>query len=164
MTELYLIRHGLAVERGREVRDQDRPLTEEGRYKTAQIAKRLRQLDLEFELIGSSPLVRAAQTAEILLQEGVGKRLDLCEHLAPGGRLEDGLAWLNRSRLPKAARVALVGHEPDLSAWAERLIWGEVRSVLRLKKAGMIGLMLPDQGSEIGQTVLFWLTPPKFLL
>ncbi|MER3478596.1 MAG: phosphohistidine phosphatase SixA, partial [Leptolyngbya sp. ERB_1_2] len=60
--------------------------------------------------------------------------------------------------------LALVGHEPDLSGWAELLVWGEVRDRILLKKAGMIGLDLPDSGSAISNSQLFWLTPPKFLL
>ena len=60
--------------------------------------------------------------------------------------------------------LALVGHEPDLSQWAELLIWGEAKGVLQLKKAGIIGIEIPDHIDPIGNSILFWLTPPRLLL
>jgi phosphohistidine phosphatase len=56
-----------------------------------------------------------------------------------------------------------VGHEPNLSLWAETLLWGKTNGVLTLKKAGVLGLTLPEQ-TPIGNSTLFWLTPPRFLL
>lgn len=64
--ELYLIRHGIAAERGTYPKDEERPLTEKGRAKTQKVAQRLYALGLRFDFILTSPLVRARQTAEIL--------------------------------------------------------------------------------------------------
>lgn len=162
--ELYIIRHGLAGEHGSYADDTQRPLTEEGHRKTKQIAKRLDALDLRFELILTSPLVRAKQTAEILQSVGLGKQLQESPDLAPGGDIQHWLAWLAQWRGEEHRSLAIVGHEPDLSQWAETLVWGEARQKLRLKKAGTIGLLLPAEGSPVGQSQLFWLTPPRFLL
>jgi phosphohistidine phosphatase len=63
--KLYFVRHGLAGQSGDYLNDGERPLTEEGRAKTAKIAQRLGQLGVKFDLILTSPLVRAVQTAEI---------------------------------------------------------------------------------------------------
>ncbi|MGA7932572.1 MAG: phosphohistidine phosphatase SixA [Kovacikia sp.] len=162
--ELFLIRHGLAGEHGSYANDHERPLTEEGKKKTRQVAKRLLDLDLEFELILTSPLVRAQQTAEILLKVGLGQKLEESSHLAPGGRIDAWVDWLRSQHYPENVRLALVGHEPGLSEWAETFLWGKSSGTLRLKKAGVIGLSLPESGSPIGACSLFWLTSPRFLL
>lgn len=161
--DLYLIRHGLAGEHGSYANDDDRPLTDEGLHKTRQIAKRLYALELRFDVILTSPLVRARQTADILLEAKLSKEVQQSPYLAPGGSLPEWLEWLQDWRSPNTNALAIVGHEPNLSAWAETLIWGETKGRLTLKKAGMIGLTLPKQ-QPIGNSTLFWLTPPRFLL
>ncbi|MBD1862498.1 MULTISPECIES: phosphohistidine phosphatase SixA [Trichocoleus] len=165
MSDLYIIRHGIAAERGTYTRDGERPLTEEGRRKTRQVAKRLVELKLQFDLILTSPLVRAQQTAEILQAEGLSARLEVSDYLAPDGSLEAWLAWFNKwQRSHPDAPLAIVGHQPDLGNWAETLVWGQARDGLVLKKAGVIGLTIPGLGQAIANSSLFWLSPPKFLL
>jgi phosphohistidine phosphatase len=162
---LYFIRHGIAVDRAEGINDSDRPLTPKGREKTKAVAQQLKILGLEFSEIWTSPLTRARQTAEILRQEGLSHQVSVTETLAPMGSFADWLNWLkDRDHSEKETAIALVGHEPDLSQWAELLLWGEVRGVLLLKKAGIIGLTLPDEIDPVGNTILFWLTPPKFLI
>lgn len=160
--ELYIVRHGLAGEHGSYANDEERPLTEEGIRKTKRVAKRLGQLGLRFDLILTSPLVRAQQTAEILQQADLGKRLEESAYLKPKGDFNGWLDWLQQWR-SRGDCLAIVGHEPDLSEWAQRLVWGQPRQQIVLKKAGVIGLTLPE-GSPIGRSELFWLSPPRFLL
>jgi len=167
MVELYLIRHGIAAERGIYANDNDRPLTSAGIQKTQQVARRLADLSLHFDHLLTSPLVRARQTANILHQQGLCSRLDQVDCLAPDGSLEVWLDWLAQQNTPD--RIALVGHQPDLGWWAERLIWGQDRDALVLKKAGIIGVMLPDvtlpsMNGILGTGQLFWLTAPKLFL
>jgi phosphohistidine phosphatase len=161
--DLYLIRHGLAGQHGDYANDDERPLTDEGKQKTRQVAKRLHELGLRFDLILTSPLVRATQTAEILQSSKLSKKLEITDFLAPGGNIQDWLSWLETWKAPDKT-LCLVGHEPDLSAWAEQLIWGDVRGKLILKKAGAIGLLLPSTDKPISNSQLFWLSPPRFLL
>ncbi len=161
---LYIIRHGLAGDSGTYANDDERPLTEEGRQKTRQVAKRLVTLGLQFDLILSSPLIRARQTAEILLDEGLGQELQEVAYLSPDGDIANWLNWFQSWNPGKNSSFALVGHEPNLSAWAELLAWGEAKGAIELKKAGVIGLSLPTNGSPIGRSTLFWVTPPRFLL
>ena len=167
--ELYIIRHGLAGEHGTYANDHDRPLTTEGQTKTKAVAKRLHELGIWFDRMQTSPLVRAQQTAEILQSAGLGKDLEICADLAPGGSFDtwvDELEQWKQAHKPgkNGMQLAIVGHEPGLSEWAERLLWGSVRHQLILKKAGVIGLLLPEADSPVGRSQLFWFTPPKYLL
>lgn len=161
--ELYIIRHGLAGEHGTYANDEERPLTEEGQRRTKQVARRLYELGVRFDLIQTSPLVRARQTAEILQSVRLGKHLEESVDLKPGGDLDRWLKW-QQSWRQQGRSLAIVGHEPNLGIWAEQLLWGEARHRLVVKKAGVIGLSLPDDGSPIGRSQLFWLTPPRLLL
>ncbi|MBE9076710.1 phosphohistidine phosphatase SixA [Romeria aff. gracilis LEGE 07310] len=162
-TEVYLIRHGIAAERGTYADDTQRPLTQRGRVKTVAIAQRLKQWGLRFDRMLTSPLVRARQTAEILQAAGLANRAERFEPLVPGGQLQTWLDWL--AVQPDDLRsLALVGHEPDLSSWGERLVNGETNERWVLKKAGIIGLQLPVGESAIANSQLFWLAPPRFVL
>ena len=142
-------------------------LTDEGRKKTRQVAKRLYDLGLRFDLLQTSPLVRAQQTADIfteLFATPVQQSLEL----APEGNFETWLSWvaewLSQHPQPAKASLGIIGHEPDLTSWAEMLIWGEVKGGLVLKKAGLIGLSLPETQPWINNGVLFLLIPPKLLI
>lgn len=162
--ELYLIRHGIAGERGTYANDDERPLTDEGRSKTKRVAKQLYELGIRFDLLQTSPLVRARQTAEILQAVGLSNSLEESGYLAPGGDLSSWARGLPQWQGKGIEKLAIVGHEPDLGEWAEQLIWGEVQHRLIVKKAGIIGVLLPESGAVIGNSQLFWFTPPKFLV
>lgn len=169
--KLYLIRHGIAADRGNYPQDEERPLTDKGEKKTRQVAQRLREIHLTFDLILTSPLLRAHQTAVILQEIGLTREVKISTSLAPGGDINNWLSWLSQWRgeggTPSrdgGGYLGLVGHEPDLGHWAEILIWGEVRERLVLKKAGILGLHLPHSGDPVGNSDLFWLTSPKLLL
>ena len=179
MLELYLIRHGIAGDAESYETDAERSLTNEGKQKTKKVAKRLFDLKLHFDLILTSPLVRARQTAAILQAVGLSSQLEESDHLATDGDIHNWLVWLEtwrrdsasamlsdmpRARLRSRPRLALVGHEPNLASWAETLVWGSARGGLILKKAGVIGLQLPETGSPVGNSYLFWLVSPKLLL
>ena len=164
MTDLYLIRHGIAADRELYDIDEERPLTKEGDRKTRKVAKKLIELKLKFDLVLSSPLVRARQTADILHGEGLSDRVEEFPPLAPEGEINFWLDWYKNWSQTGGESLALVGHEPDLGNWAEILLWGNVRGALVVKKAGVIGITLPESGSPVGNSQLFWLTPPKFLL
>lgn len=162
--EVYLIRHGIAAEPTEYSNDSDRPLTKEGSQKTAKVAKKFYKLGLRFELILTSPLLRARQTAEILLNAGLSDRAEEFAALAPGGNIQDWVNWWLKKRYnSNKYSLALVGHQPDLGNWAEMLVWGNSKSKLEVKKAGAIGVRLP-QDNPIGNSELFLLTAPKWSL
>jgi phosphohistidine phosphatase len=163
-TQVYLIRHGIAADPDAYERDGDRPLTAKGRAKTKAVARQLKALNLTFDEILTSPLVRARQTAEILLKANLSTHLTVVDTLAPMGSFAKWLEWLKISQKERSGSLALVGHEPDLSQWAELLILGNVQSAMQLKKAGIIGIEIPDRIDPIGNSILFWLTPPRLLV
>lgn len=163
--ELYLIRHGIAAEPENYANDWERPLTEEGIRKTKKVAQHLSKLSLNFDLILSSPLIRAQQTAAILKQQGLSEHIQESAELAPDGDINTWLSWLNEWRSHKINKsLAIVGHQPDLTNWAEILVWGETNQKLILKKAGVIGLELPTSNLIVGNCQMFLLTPPKWLI
>ncbi len=164
-TELVCIRHGIAAERGTYDNDDDRPLTEKGRSRTRAVAERLLALDCVADILLTSPLVRAQQTAELLLEAGFAPTLETAPELAPDGLLTEWLPWLGQWQAAHPiSRVAIVGHEPDLSDWAQLLVHGQISDRWVLKKAGIIGLQVPEAKTAIGNSTLFWLTPPRLLL
>jgi len=168
MPSLYLIRHGIAEERGNYEDDTQRPLTDEGRKKTKQVAKRLYDLGLRFDLLQTSPLVRAQQTSDIFANVFSDCPVQQSSALAPEGSFDDWLTWASEwiAQHPQPARASLgiIGHEPDLSTWAEMLIWGESKGVFVLKKAGIIGLALPETQPWTSNGILFLSIPPKLLI
>ena len=162
--ELYLIRHGIAQERDFAIKDNDRTLTKVGQDKTKEVAKRLYNFGLRFDLILTSPLARSLQTAEIFTQMQLSSQLQVSPDLSPNGNIHSWLNSLQQQNYPSTSKLALIGHQPDLGAWASMLVWGEAKEALILKKAGIIGLNLPTMRSPIGQSQMFLLTPPKFLI
>src|SRR5947209_8362458 len=130
--EIYILRHGIAVERGTPgyKRDGDRPLTEEGVEKMRQIAKAMREMDLQFDVIFSSPYVRAKATADIVA-ETLGENVTLTDSLLPEAVPAELIDEINDE---KPQRVLLVGHEPDLSALISTLICGNRNADIELKK------------------------------
>ncbi len=160
---VYLIRHGIAVDRSPSQPDETRPLTEEGKKKTKKVAQEIQKVGVTFDVILASPLVRAQQTAAILQTVGLTETLETFSPLAPGGDLQGWIQWWQEHSKATAA-IALVGHQPNLGNWAELLVWGQAQEKFVVKKAGVIGLNCPDQASPLGQSELFLLTPPKWLI
>jgi phosphohistidine phosphatase len=168
---LYLIRHGIAVDLDAiapdsPLTDDLRPLTKEGRNKLKQVAERLQISGLKLDLIITSPLIRAKQTTDLLIDRQLGSQVEVSPHLAPTGNLPGWLTeWNRRSRENlDISKLALVGHEPNLSHWAELLVFGRIYNQLVLKKGGIIGLKFPNGKIEIGTAQLHCLIPPKYLV
>ena len=158
--ELYLIRHGIAEERGPEYPDDSkRPLTSKGVAALRREAKALNRLDITFDLIISSPLTRTRQTADTLAGLLHGKpTVVLSDALAPAGTPAAVIQEINQH--PRKTRLALVGHEPNIGELAARLIGA--RSPIKFKKGAICRLdfdVLPPKA--LGQ--LIWFMPPRVL-
>ncbi|AFZ37742.1 phosphohistidine phosphatase, SixA [Stanieria cyanosphaera PCC 7437] len=163
--EVYLIRHGIAAERGTYTNDDERPLIEKGRIKTKQVAEKLRAINLKFDLILTSPLIRAHQTAEIFQKVGLTNQIEIFESLAPDSDINKWLEWYSQFSEPNSnCKLALVGHQPDLGNWTEMLVWGTVKEQIVVKKAGIVGLNVPKIENPLGKSELFLLTSPKWLI
>lgn len=119
--ELYLIRHGAAEERGDAWPDDTkRPLTERGITRLRQSVRGIIQLGVSLDVILTSPLVRARQTADVVAGEfDVRPPVVQTDSLAPGGGYQAVLSDL--AKQSRRRRIALVGHEPGLGALAGRL-------------------------------------------
>jgi phosphohistidine phosphatase len=159
--ELYLIRHGIAEERGEAWPDDEkRPLTDEGTEKLRKAMRGLARLGVVFDVVLSSPLVRARQTAEIVAG-GVAPRPSLAnvESLAPGGSFAALVADLEK--YAKKTRIALVGHEPDIGELAARLIGS--RRAVEFKKGAFCRIDV-EEIPPSGPGALRWFLPPKVLV
>jgi|SRR5215471_9137906 len=158
---LYILRHGIAADAGYD-RDADRPLTSKGQRKLWRITEAMAALELSFDLILSSPYLRARQTAEIVAEAfGAEKRLELCGALAPDGAVKELVNWINEHK-PAPENVLLVGHEPYLSELVSVLISGASGSAVVLKKGGLCKLAVASL--KAGRCAeLEWLLAPKLM-
>jgi len=159
---LYILRHGIAAERGTRgfKTDADRPLTPKGKRQLRQIATAMKNLDLRFNLILSSPFLRARQTAEIVAESLKLKRgLAFSDELTPNGDPKALIRQLNE--LETAPENALlVGHEPYLSRLVALLISGKTAVTIDLKKGGLC--RLEANSLHFGRcATLVWLLTPK---
>jgi phosphohistidine phosphatase len=158
--ELYIMRHGIAVERGSAgyADDSKRPLTPDGRKKMEEITRGLMRLGFDVDWIVTSPLLRALETARIVAAElGEHHPLDVCDDLRPGGSAESLIAFLAKHADRK--RVLVVGHEPDFSEMAGRLIGAGRRAHLALKKGGCCLITFDDFPPKSPGKLVWWLTP-----
>jgi phosphohistidine phosphatase len=158
--ELYLVRHGIAAERGPEYPDDSkRPLTGKGMAALKQAAKALNVLDVSFDVIIASPLTRTRQTAEILAQHLAKKpTVVFSDALAPEGTPAAVIQEIGNH--PRKARIALVGHEPNIGELTARLIGA--RSPVEFKKGAICRIdfdALPPE--SLGQ--LRWFVTPRLL-
>jgi phosphohistidine phosphatase len=113
--QLYVVEHGIAVEGGEGIPDEWRPLTDKGRRRFQKTARAFGKLGRRLDLILTSPLVRAVQTAEILAGESEPAEVAVLEELDPKFDVE-AVRNAIASRAGKAEAVAIVGHEPQLSS------------------------------------------------
>ncbi len=159
-TELYIVRHAIAADRGSEWPDDaKRPLTERGISRFKEAVKGLRRLDVTLDEIFTSPLVRAKQTAQILADGLEGKPpIKVLDALGPGHTPASVMTQL--ARVAKRRRIALVGHEPDLGELAAHLI-GAGRA-LAFKKGGVCRIDLGSLTSTRAAS-LAWFLPPSVL-
>jgi len=164
---LFILRHGIAVALGepgipKDLSDADRPLTAEGRKKLVRSTKAMTAMGLRFDVVFSSPLVRALQTAEVVIKEVAPKRnVVVTANLSPGASKRDLIRELN-GFAPRATDILLVGHEPDLSELIGLLCTGDVAASIELKKGGLA--KLESAKLRHGRcATLAWLLTPKQL-
>ena len=158
--ELYFIRHGLAEDRGDAWPDDTkRPLSDEGMSRMRKAARGLARLGVSPEVVLTSPLLRARQTAEIVAT-GLGPRPSLVnvDSLAPDGTYAAVMADLEKQS--RKSRIALVGHEPMMGELAARLIGS--RHPIEFKKGGVCRIDLGDL-PPTGPGDLRWMVTPKML-
>jgi phosphohistidine phosphatase len=161
---LYLLRHAIAVERGTPgMDDSQRELTAEGAAKMTRIARGMLALDLEFDLILSSPYIRARQTADIVAEVfNARDRLRFTDNLVPMADGEQAVLEINK-RYRKNENILIVGHEPMLSSLIAVLISGDPSLSIVMKKGGLC--RLTAQALIYGRcATLEWLLFPSQLV
>ena len=157
--QLIVIRHAIAVPRGTPgMPDEDRPLTPEGEEKFRGAAKGLAALVERPDALLTSPWLRAKQTAAIAAAAWGKIEPEETPALASGSFDEQAEAL---DRYPRAATVAIVGHEPWVSELLARLIGTRHDERLEFKKGGAALVEVP--GRLAGGGRLVWYLPPKVL-
>lgn len=158
--ELCIMRHGAAFEPGSPgyPDDSKRPLTPTGKKKMQEIARGLGRLGFEPGWVVSSPLVRAVETAEIIAESFAAKvPLEFSDALCPGGSAEALISFL--ARHAGRRRVLVVGHEPDLSELAARLMGANRHANLAFKKGGCCLITFNEFPPKSPGQLVWWLTP-----
>jgi phosphohistidine phosphatase len=152
---LYFLRHGEAGHQSGAADDDERQLTDAGATELKAAGPLWRRLNLRPDVVLSSPLPRAVQTAQLLM-EGLG----LSGAPVVDDRLRPGAGWSELAQAmaahPDARRVMFVGHEPDLSS-AMSLLTGAAS--VRMRKGGIGCVEFPGV-PEPGGGELAWLIDP----
>jgi phosphohistidine phosphatase len=166
--DLYLLRHGdagkgMAVAAGGN--SGDVPLTIVGREEIAIIARSVKDLNLKFSAIVTSPLKRAVQTAKIIAKVlAMEKRISIWNELVPEGNRSKLYNILNQYTTESS--VLMIGHEPYLSDMMYDMIFQKNRvnqlGRINLKKAGLAKIRIISLTPNISGE-LRWLLTPRIL-
>jgi phosphohistidine phosphatase len=159
--KLLVVRHGAAMDKEEfaETGDSDdlRPLTEEGRAEIKSVAKGLEAEVDTPDVLATSPLVRARQTAEIIADAyGLGTP-EVTRSILPDAPFEEFEKWC--SDLGEKKVIAIVGHAPHLSTLVTWLLTGRTESRIRLKKGGACLLEFEAEVRKEAGTLNWLLTP-----
>jgi len=163
--KLLVVRHAVAMDQEEFARtgqsDDLRPLTTEGIKEMEQVAAGLRTEVKTLDLLATSPLVRARQTAVIVATAYAIGPTEVTESLVPGASLESFEEWCASFADKKV--IGVVGHEPHLSRLVTWLMTGKGESRIRLRKAGAC-LLEFDSGVKRDGGTLSWLLAPRQLV
>ena len=159
--QLLIIRHAIAedkVEFARTGRDDtERPLTREGKRQMRHVVKGMRRVVRSLDVLASSPLVRAEQTAAIVAEEYDEISIDTVPELSPESDPAAFARWLRTQSEAKV--VAVVGHEPHLGMLTTWLMTGSRESHVTLEKGGACMLEIDEQPGTRSATLQWSLTP-----
>jgi phosphohistidine phosphatase len=156
---VYLCRHGEAVDGTQLLNDESRYLTANGRREALAVGAVLREHGDAPELILTSPLVRAVQTADQLAQAvGYKGAIEVFGALEPGGHFDDVLDEL--MTFAPSTRVYLVGHEPQMSSWAAQFL-GRPMAGRAFHRGGVARLEWPSTPTAGTATPGFYLSPSQ---
>jgi phosphohistidine phosphatase len=162
---LYLMRHGIALPQDDPsvAHDAERPLTGKGVKRMRKAAKGVCRLNITFDSVLTSPLLRARQTAEIVAGAlNTETRLEEISGLAPESTVEH--LMLGLARYQDRQHLLLVGHEPLLSNTAAYLLGGRKPANVTIDfKKGSLCCIEVETLSGTNPGKLHWLLTPKQL-
>jgi phosphohistidine phosphatase len=155
---LYVLRHASAgTNRENPLLDVKRPLDKEGKQQCILIGSYLNALRVQFDLIASSPLKRALQTASLVGTEvGYDAKIQVTDALAPGATVVAFQEYI--ASLGRIENVLIVGHNPSLSQFLGSLIVSPGRANIRMRKGAIARV---DYTRRPG--LLHWLVDPRIL-
>ena len=160
--ELYIVRHGIAVDREdpKCPADPDRFLTDEGKEKTREVARGVAKISSAPDLILSSPYLRAYQTAELFAEalDYPKEKIRKSDLLLPGAEPLHLFRELAKDK--ELSAVFVFGHAPHLDDLLATTV-GAKEPVSSLKKAGVALVELRRLVPPSGEIV--WLATPKLL-
>jgi phosphohistidine phosphatase len=137
--------------------DELRPLTRDGKREMKKIAKGIRKIVKKIDILATSPLVRARQTAGIVADEMEMDEAEVTDTLKPESALEDFEKWAGL--YAHQDLLAIVGHEPHLSSLVTWLISGKRESRIELKKGGACLIEFEAEAKHDAGTLSWLLTP-----
>jgi phosphohistidine phosphatase len=160
--DLLIVRHAIAFERDhhRWRDDAARPLSPTGVKRARNAAAGLKVFCEAPDRLVTSPLLRAIQTAQILTKDAGWPRAEEAPELSPGEPAVDVLRLLSKDRVK---RVAIVGHQPDLSALLGLCLIGEGRPVAIDIKKSAVACVSFGGSPRAGRATLQWLATPRML-
>ncbi|MFZ0517121.1 MAG: phosphohistidine phosphatase SixA [Acidobacteriaceae bacterium] len=156
---LYLLRHGSAGQRKLDpLVDHKRPLDKEGKQQCILLGRALNAMKIQFDSVISSPLKRALQTATLVGTEtGYEKKIQLSQAMTPEGTWSDFQGLLDS--VMDQEEVLLVGHNPNLPIYLNRLLSPSATSPIARVRKGAIAALTVQRGS----VRLQWLLDPRLL-
>lgn len=160
--DLFVLRHGKAGQASPDTDDIMRALTSPGRREIRIIARWMRREGIEFDVIASSPLIRASETAGIVARMLDQKdKLVMWDDLAPGGDF-DSICY-HAAQEKNNAAVLIVGHEPDLSILIGKIISGVGPASIILAKGGLAKIKNFSYTTKPSGELQWLLTPKQIL-
>jgi len=156
---LYLMRHAIAAEPDGNMDDSQRPLTEKGRKKLAAVASHLVKIGLSFDLILTSPYLRARQTAEVMA-EALKIKSNLVvetQNITPYGSAGNLIEEINAGK--PVEHLLIVSHEPFISELIGMLVAGNPGLSINIKKASLCNLSVQTLSHGRCATLEWLLTP-----
>ena len=166
---LFILRHGIASDPGEDglpkiLADAERPLAARGKQRLWGVTRAMRKMDVTFDAVVSSPLLRARQTAQIVTEAlELRRKLILTNELAPDGSPKALIEQLNELG-PRAKDILIVGHEPYLSQLMALLVTGGTTAVMDLRKGGLAKLEIEKLRYARCATLAWLLTPKQMAL
>ena len=157
-TRLYIVRHAWAEEPSPGIDDHARRLTKKGRRRFARFVRLLQGAGMAVDVVATSPLVRARETAEILADTLDDRPpVVVVDALAPTSDWPALVAWTAEQ---DAARVAWVGHMPCVGRLVALSI-GDGSAAIRMQKGSVASIRLDDGPGQPGE--LEWLATADVL-
>ena len=151
-THLYIVRHAWAEDQGTGIDDHSRRLTKKGRKRFAAMMKSLCKAGMQVDVVATSPLIRARETAEILAASFANAPpVEVVDALAPASNWPSLVEWTTQQN---AARVAWVGHMPCVGRLVGLMI-GDGSASIRMQKGAVASIRLDDGPGHPGE--LEWL-------